>query len=117
LKAGEQQAISHRTIPVTGLPVHLRGDGWLKVFRTVDPHGNADYGATRRLDLTATARQQYAERGWMGEVSRRPLSNLRAVSAVSFGSNLPSATPSVWRCAPTSDWNSIAGALGFPFSR
>lgn len=84
LKAGEPQAISNLTIPATGLPVHLRGYGMVKVFRTVDPHGNADYWATSRLDLTEAARQQYAERAWLVEVYHRALKQFTGVERGQF---------------------------------
>jgi len=84
LKAGEPQAVSDLTIPATGLQVHLRGYGWVKVFRTVDPHGNADYWATNRLDLTETARQLYAQRAWMVEVYHRALKQFTGVERGQF---------------------------------
>jgi len=68
LRAGEQQAVSALDIPATGLTVHLRGYGSVKVFRTVDPHGNADYWATSRLDMTEPQRQLLADRAWLVEV-------------------------------------------------
>ncbi len=84
LKAGEAQAISDLSIPATGLSVHLRGYGMVKVFRTVDPHGNADYWATSRLDLTEAARQQYAERAWLVEVYHRALKQFTGVERGQF---------------------------------
>lgn len=32
--------------------VHLKGHGWVKVFRTVGTNGNAQYLATSRLGMT-----------------------------------------------------------------
>ena len=84
LKARAQQAISDLTIPAVGLQVHLRGYGMVKVFRTVDPHGNADYWATSRLDLTETTRQQFAERAWMVEVYHRALKQFTGVERGQF---------------------------------
>ncbi len=84
VKAGEPQALSDLTIPATGLPVHLRGYGLVKVFRTVDPHGNADYWATSRLNLTEAARQQYAERAWLVEVYHRALKQFTGVERGQF---------------------------------
>ncbi len=42
LKVGEQQVVSDLDIPPNGLVVHLRGYGIVKVFRTVDTHGNSE---------------------------------------------------------------------------
>lgn len=84
LKAGEQQAVSDLTIPAVGLPVHLRGYGLVKVFRTVDPHGNADYWATSRLDLTESQRQLLADRAWLVEVYHRALKQFTGVERGQF---------------------------------
>src|SRR5258706_10189024 len=62
VRAGLQQAIAELPIPATGLVVHLRGYGMVKVFRTVDPHGNAEHWATSRLDLDSVGRKAYADR-------------------------------------------------------
>jgi hypothetical protein len=45
------------------MTVHLRGYGLVKLFRTVDPHGNAEHWATSRLDLNEAERQMLANRG------------------------------------------------------
>jgi hypothetical protein len=50
VQAGQQQAVSELDIPASGLTVHLRGYGFVKVFRTVDTNGNAEHWATSRLD-------------------------------------------------------------------
>jgi putative transposase len=84
LKAGEPQAVSELTIPAVGLPVHLRGYGWVKVFRTVDPPGNADYWATSRLELTEAQREVLAERAWMVEVYHRALKQFTGVERGQF---------------------------------
>ena len=39
-------------IPDAGLTVHLKGYGWVKVFRFVGKNGRTDYIGTSRLDLT-----------------------------------------------------------------
>src|SRR5262245_26522985 len=73
VQAGQQQAISDITIPTSGLVVHLRGYGFIKVFRTVDPHGNADYWATNRLEMTTVHRKVYADRAWLIEDYHRSI--------------------------------------------
>jgi hypothetical protein len=84
LRAGEQQAVSALDIPVSGLTVHLRGYGLVKVFRTVDPHGNADYWATNRLDMTEAERQVWANRAWLVEVYHRTLKQFTGVERGQF---------------------------------
>ena len=84
LKAGAGQAVSDLTIPTTGLPVHLRGYGMVKVFRTVDPHGNADYWATSRLQMTEAQRKTLADRAWMVEVYHRALKQFTGVERGQF---------------------------------
>ena len=84
LHPGEQQAVSALDIPATGLTVHLRGYGLVKVFRTVDPHGNADYWATNRLPMTEPQRQLLADRAWLVEVYHRALKQFTGIEAGQF---------------------------------
>jgi hypothetical protein len=84
LHTGEQQAVSQLTIPDSGLQVHLRGYGLVKVFRTVDPHGNATYWATNRLDMTEPQRQVLANRAWLVEVYHRALKQFTGIENGQF---------------------------------
>jgi hypothetical protein len=84
LRAGAQQAVSQLDIPVSGLTVHLRGYGLVKVFRTVDPHGNADYWATNRLSMTEPERQLLADRTWLVEVYHRALKQFTGIERGQF---------------------------------
>ena len=84
LLAGQQQAVSELSIPDSGLQVHLRGYGMVKVFRTVDPHGNADYWATNRLDMTEPQRQVLANRAWLVEVYHRALKQFTGIENGQF---------------------------------
>jgi putative transposase len=84
LRAGEQQAVSTLDIPATGLTVHLRGYGLVKVFRTVAPHGNADYWATSRLDMTEPQRQLLADRAWLVEVYHRAIKQFTGIERAQF---------------------------------
>lgn len=79
LKAGQQQAVSALDIPPNGLAVHLRGYGMVKVFRTVDPHGNAEYWATSRLTMTDAQRELFANRAWLVEVYHRALKQFTGI--------------------------------------
>jgi putative transposase len=84
VQAGQQQAVSALEIPASGLQVHLRGYGLVKVFRTVDPHGNADYWATNRLDMTEAQRQVLANRTWLVEVYHRALKQFTGIERGQF---------------------------------
>lgn len=84
LRAGQQQAVDTLDVPDLGLVVHLRGYGMVKVFRTVDPHGNAEYWATSRLDLTEVARKAYADRAWLIEGYHRSLKQFTGIEAGQF---------------------------------
>lgn len=81
---GRQQAIAALDIPPNGLVVHLRGYGSVKVFRTVDPHGNAEFWATSRLDLDCVGRQAYADRAWLIEDYHRSLKQFTGIQAGQF---------------------------------
>jgi hypothetical protein len=56
----------------------------IKVFRTVDPHGNADYWASNRLDMTEPQRQLLADRTWLVEVYHRALKQFTGVERGQF---------------------------------
>ena len=83
-QAGQQQAVSELDIPASGVQVHLRGYGMVKVFRTVDPHGNADYWATNRLDMTEPQRRLLADRTWLVEVYHRALKQFTGIERGQF---------------------------------
>ena len=84
VQAGEQQAVSDLDIPESGLQVHLRGYGMVKVFRTVDPHGNADYWATNRVQMSEPQRQLLADRAWLVEVYHRAIKQFTGIEAGQF---------------------------------
>jgi hypothetical protein len=84
LRAGAHQALSQLVIPVTGLVVHLRGYGLIRVFRTVAPNGDAEYWATNRLTMTEPDREAYAARAWLIETYHRGLKQLTGVEAGQF---------------------------------
>ena len=48
-----------------------KGYGWIKVFRTVDTNGDAEYWATSRLDMTIEQATFHALDAWQIEVSQR----------------------------------------------
>lgn len=84
VQPGVQQAIADLDIPSSGLVLHLRGYGLIKVFRTVDPHGNAEFWATSRLDLDEVGRRAYADRAWLIEDYHRSLKQFTGIQAGQF---------------------------------
>jgi hypothetical protein len=84
LQAGTQQAVSELAIPASGLTVHLRGYGMVKVFRTVDPHGNAEFWATNRLTMTDAQRDLLAARAWLVETYHRSLKQFTGIERGQF---------------------------------
>jgi len=60
-------------IPDEGLKVHLKGYGWVKVFRLAGKNGRTDYIGTSRLDLTTGQVKAYFERRWSIEVMHKEL--------------------------------------------
>ena len=64
-------------IPDEGLKVHLKGYGWIKVFRFAGKNARVDYIGTSRLGLTAEQVKSYFERRWSIEVIQRAEADLR----------------------------------------
>ena len=51
-------AVDTLEIPEAGLRVHLKGFGFVRVFRTVAPNGDAEFWATSRLEMSESERAQ-----------------------------------------------------------
>jgi putative transposase len=81
---GQTQAIAELDIPPTGCVLHLTGYGLVKVFRTVDTHGNAEYWATSKLLLTDLERQTAAQNAWAIETYHRHLKQFTGVERAQF---------------------------------
>jgi putative transposase len=60
-------------IPTWGRRVHLRGYGFIRVFRTEDGDGDPAFWATSVLPMTEPQRATYAQRGWGIEIYHRGL--------------------------------------------
>jgi hypothetical protein len=56
----------------------------VKVFRTVDPHGNADYWASNRLQMTDAQRHLLAGRAWLVEVYHRAIKQFTGIECGQF---------------------------------
>lgn len=66
-------------IPMHGCQVHLKGYGWIKVFRTVGKNGDAEYWATSRLSITLEQAAFFALDAWQIEVYHRGLKQFTGV--------------------------------------
>ncbi len=78
------RAISELIIPVSGLIVHLKGYGWIKVFRTVGTNGDAEYWATSNLNMTIEQAANYALDAWQIEVYHRGLKQFTGIERGQF---------------------------------
>jgi len=78
------RAISGLIIPVNGLIVHLKGYGWIKVFRTVGTNGDAEYWATSKLDMTIEQAAHAALDAWQIEVYHRGLKQFTGIERGQF---------------------------------
>lgn len=77
-------AVSELIIPVSGLVMHLKGYGWIKVFRTVGTNGDAEYWATSQLDMTVEQAADYALDAWQIEVYHRGLKQFTGIERGQF---------------------------------
>lgn len=78
------RAIRDLLIPINGLIVHLKGYGWIKVFRTVGTNGDAEYWATSKLDLSIQQAAAYALDAWQIEVYHRSLKQFTGIERGQF---------------------------------
>jgi len=76
--------ISEVLIPPHGAVVHLKGYGWIKVFKTVDPHGNVEYWATSDLSMTIEQCAWLALEVWQVEVYHRGLKQFTGIERAQF---------------------------------
>lgn len=84
LHKGQHRAIADVLIPQHGLIVHLKGYGWIKVFRTVAPNGDAEYWATNKLEMSLEACADYALDAWQIEVYHRGLKQFTGIERGQF---------------------------------
>lgn len=63
--------IDQVSLPPEGRVVHLKGYGWIRVFRTVAPDGDVEYWATDDLEMSEATRQELEDQGWGIETYHR----------------------------------------------
>jgi len=71
-------------IPVQGRIVHLKGYGWVKVFKTVGTDGDDEYWATSQLDMTLEQAAFYALDAWQVEVYHRGLKQFTGIERAQY---------------------------------
>lgn len=71
--------ISQMLIQSEGCMVHLKGYGWVKVFKTVGTNGDFEYWATSRLGMTIEQAAFHALDAWQIEVYHRGLKQFTGI--------------------------------------
>lgn len=66
-------------IPRSGRRVHLKGYGWVKVFKTVARNGDDEYWATNDLEMPLAQVAEHALAAWQIEVFHRGLKQFTGV--------------------------------------
>jgi len=78
------QPIRDILIPTHGCTVHLKGYGWIKVFKTVGTNGDAEYWATSHLEMTIEQAAFYALDAWQVEVYHRGLKQFTGIERAHY---------------------------------
>jgi hypothetical protein len=78
------RAIREIFIPAQGGLVHLKGYGWIKVFRTVGTNGDAEYWATSQMDMTLEQAAFFALDAWQVEVYHRGLKQYTGIERAQY---------------------------------
>lgn len=80
----KNRPVSEWDIPRHGRVMHLKGYGWVKVFKTVTPDGREEYWATSRLDMTIEEAAEYALHAWQIEVYHQGLKQFTGIERGQF---------------------------------
>jgi hypothetical protein len=100
----DNRAIREIFIPAQGRLVHLKGYGWVKVFRTVGTNGDAEYWATSRLDMTIKEADFCALDTWQIEVYHRVSNSSSMSNLLSADWKSRSAIVLAWLFGPSFTW-------------
>ena len=76
--------ISKWLIPPHGLKTHLKGYGWIKVFKTVSKNGDFEYWATNDLTMTIKQCAFFALDAWQIEVYHQGLKQNTGIAPGQF---------------------------------
>jgi putative transposase len=66
-------------IPRSGRRIHLKGYGWVQVFKTVGQNGDDEYWATSDLEMPIAEAAEYALGAWQIEVFHRGLKQFTGI--------------------------------------
>jgi hypothetical protein len=72
-KVNRDVSLESLVIPDEGLKVHLRGYGWITVFKLVEKNGRIDYISTNRENPTREQLERVMKARWSIEVYHREL--------------------------------------------
>ncbi len=78
------RAVSEILIPAEGRAAHLKGYGWIRVFKTIGTNGDFEYWATSKLDMTLQEAAFYALDAWQVEVYHRGLKQCTGIERAQF---------------------------------
>jgi len=78
------RSISQILIPPEGCLAHLKGYGWVKIFKTVGTNGDFEYWATSKLTLTSEQVAFYALDAWQVEVYHRGLKQFTGLERAQY---------------------------------
>jgi putative transposase len=81
---GHHLAVSDLIIPYGGLIVHLKGYGWIKVFRIDTPNGDTQYWATSHLQMHLISLAFYALDAWQIEVYHQGVKQFTGIERGQF---------------------------------
>ena len=76
--------ISSWLFPPHGLKTHLKGYGWVKVFKTVAKNGDFEYWATSNLEMTIEQCANHALEAWQIEVYHQGLKQTTGIECGQF---------------------------------
>ena len=78
------RAIREMLIPAEGRTVHLKGYGWIKVFKTIGTNGDFEYWATSKLDMSLQEAAFNALDAWQVEVYHRGLKQCTGIERAQY---------------------------------
>ena len=126
-KVNRNVSLELLSIPEEGLEVHLRGSGWIRVFKFVAKNSRIDYLATKMENPTRSQIETIMHQRWSVEVDDRELKQTGGIQRCQSGS---SRSPRNHICLSilawlekhrrrlqekisfyTPDWNAIKGAI------
>jgi len=80
----KNRPVSAWYIPPHGRVMHLKGYGWVKVFKTVTPDGREEYWATSRPDMSPEEAAEVALYAWQIEVYHQGLKQFTGIERGQF---------------------------------